>query len=69
MVDTQSSDVELHRQREALDKRLKSLQRQQRVYWAFAAAVFVCGALIGYFVAHTVIDPVLVIPGCGGIDV
>jgi hypothetical protein len=31
--------------------------------------VFACGIIAGYILAHVVIDPIVVRPGCGGIPV
>jgi len=69
MSDLEVLEADVRKQRAELGERIRKLERQRRTFWKFTSVVFILGAIVGYVVAHVMIAPVVVIPGCGGIQV
>ena len=55
-------------QQAELQSRIDRLKRNQKIHNAYTIALLLLGAAIGYAIAQYVIDPVTVVPGCGGIE-
>lgn len=55
--------------RAELDARIARFKRQQSLHWLWLFAIFALGAGFGFLLAEWLIDPVTVLPGCGGIKV
>ncbi|WP_439100238.1 hypothetical protein [Congregibacter sp.] len=52
-----------------LDVLLARIKRKQRIHHAYTLAVLLLGIMAGFVIAQWYIDPVTVIPPCGGMQV